>query len=237
MPASGRRSPAAAWLLAKARPKVASMPMTSPVERISGPRSVSTSGKRLKGSTASLTETWAPGAGSLSTPSARSSASVAPTITRAATLARATPVALATNGTVRLARGLASITYTFSRWTAYCTLSNPLTPSASAMARVWPSIVATTAALSVGGGITQALSPECTPASSTCSMIAPISTSPVASRRASTSTSIASSKNRSTSTGRSADRPPSRPSEPAVPPSAEPKVASSAMARARFLSS
>ena len=90
------------------------MPMTSPVERISGPSSVSTSGKRLNGSTASLTDTWPPGAGGRSTPSARSSASVAPTITRAATLASGTPVALATNGTVRLARGLASITKTLS---------------------------------------------------------------------------------------------------------------------------
>src|SRR4028119_1088020 len=42
----------------------------------------------------------------------------------------------------------------------------------------------TTSCGSVGGGITQALSPECTPASSTCSMTAPISTSPAASRRA-----------------------------------------------------
>ena len=110
VPRSGSRSPADVWLLAKASPNVASMPMTSPVERISGPSRVSTSGKRLNGSTASLTDTWAPGAGGFSTPSARSSASVAPTITRAATLARGTPVALATNGTVRLARGLASIT-------------------------------------------------------------------------------------------------------------------------------
>ena len=39
---------------ANAMPKVRSMPMTSPVERISGPSSVSTSGKRLNGSTASL---------------------------------------------------------------------------------------------------------------------------------------------------------------------------------------
>ena len=35
-------------------------------------------------------------------------------MTRAATLASGTPVALATNGTVRLARGLASITKTWS---------------------------------------------------------------------------------------------------------------------------
>ena len=66
----------------------------------------------------------------------------------------------------------------------------------------------------VGGGITQALSPECTPASSTCSITPPMTTSPVASRMASTSTSMASSRNRSISTGRSADRPPSRPSDP-----------------------
>ena len=49
-----------------------------------------------------------------SRPSSRSSASVAPSITRAATLASGTPVALATNGTVRLARGLASMTNTWS---------------------------------------------------------------------------------------------------------------------------
>ena len=73
------------------------MPMTSPVERISGPSRVSTPGNRLKGSTASLTETW-PVTGSRSSPSSRSSASVAPTITRAATMATGTPVALATNG-------------------------------------------------------------------------------------------------------------------------------------------
>jgi hypothetical protein len=42
--------------LRKARGKVRSQPMTSPVERISGPSSVSTPGKRAKGSTASFTE-------------------------------------------------------------------------------------------------------------------------------------------------------------------------------------
>ena len=61
--------------------------------------------------------------------------------------------------------------------------------------------------------------PECTPASSTCSMTPQTSTSPVESRRASTSTSTASSKKRSTSTGRSADTPPSRSSDPNDPPS------------------
>ncbi len=109
VPSVGRELPAAIWLLAKARPKVDPMPITSPVERISGPRRVSTPGKRLNGRTASLTETW-PVTGSVSNPSSRSSPRVAPTMTRAATMATGTPVALATNGTVRLARGLASST-------------------------------------------------------------------------------------------------------------------------------
>ena len=43
---------------------------------------------------------------------------------------------------------------------------------------MWSSIVAMTSAESVGGGIAHAESPECTPASSMCSMIPPISTSP-----------------------------------------------------------
>ena len=43
-------------------------------------------------------------------PSSRSSLIVAPSMTRAAALAIGTPVALATNGTVREARGLASMT-------------------------------------------------------------------------------------------------------------------------------
>ena len=50
-------SPAAIWLLLNARPNDRSMPMTSPVERISGPRTVSTLGNRWNGSTASFTAT------------------------------------------------------------------------------------------------------------------------------------------------------------------------------------
>src|SRR4028118_1386651 len=49
---------------------------------------------------------------------------------------------------------------------------------------------------SVGGGIAHAESPECTPASSTCSMTPPIRTSPVWSRTASTSTSTAPARKR-----------------------------------------
>src|SRR5262249_48688329 len=56
VPATGRRRPAPTWLLAKARPKFSSIPITSPVERISGPSTASTPGKRLNGITASLTE-------------------------------------------------------------------------------------------------------------------------------------------------------------------------------------
>ena len=63
-------------------------------------------------------------------------------MTRAATLASGTPVALDTNGTVRLARGLASITKTWvpppagppSCLTANCTLSGPMTSRAAAIA-------------------------------------------------------------------------------------------------------
>ena len=83
---------------------------------------MSTSGKRLNGSTASFTATWPPSAGGRSRPSSRSSASVAPTITRAGDLGQRHAGGLATNGTVRLARGLASMTYTWSSFTAYCTL-------------------------------------------------------------------------------------------------------------------
>ncbi len=104
-PPVGRWFPADVWALPKAIPNESSKPMTSPVDRISGPSSVSTS-KRLNGNTASFTATpltW----GSLSTPRA---AMGSPAITRAASRARGTPVALPTKGTVRDARGLTSST-------------------------------------------------------------------------------------------------------------------------------
>jgi hypothetical protein len=70
----------------------------------------------LNGITASLTAIGvdggsvppSPSAGNI--PSARSSATVAPSITRAAALASGVAVAFDTNGTVRDARGLASRT-------------------------------------------------------------------------------------------------------------------------------
>ena len=81
--------------------------MTSPVDFISGPRMVSTLGKRANGKTASLTATC----GAMeSSSSLKSVASLAPAMTRAPILATGTPVALATNGTVREARGFTSST-------------------------------------------------------------------------------------------------------------------------------
>src|SRR3989344_6168479 len=56
-PSRGTEEPAASWDLKNARGKLLSMPMTSPVERISGESRTSVPGKRSQGSTASLTET------------------------------------------------------------------------------------------------------------------------------------------------------------------------------------
>jgi hypothetical protein len=124
VPASGRCVPAPSCALRKARGKVRSQPMTSPVERISGPRSVSTPGKRAKGSTASFTENhgWRKSASVIGSPGmigVSSSTggflghgeveSFSPAMSRAAMEAMALSVALATKGTVREARGFTSI--------------------------------------------------------------------------------------------------------------------------------
>ena len=60
MPPLGSCVPTAAWAFANAVGKSAATPITSPVERISGPSSASAPAKRSNGSTASLTETWLP---------------------------------------------------------------------------------------------------------------------------------------------------------------------------------
>ena len=94
--------------------------MTSPVDRISGPSTESTTlpstvRKRLKGSTASLTETGEL-AGTFEpsrmgrSPLSTSERMLDPAITRAAAFASGIPSAFDTKGTVRLARGLASST-------------------------------------------------------------------------------------------------------------------------------
>ena len=81
--------------------------MTSPVDFISGPSTESAPGNRPNGMTASLTQKRC---GSRSSAGRSISASLLPAMTRAATLASGTPVALLTNGTVRDARGLTSST-------------------------------------------------------------------------------------------------------------------------------
>ena len=125
---------------------------------------------------------------------------VAPSITRAATLARGRPVALETKGIVREARGLASRTKTSPSRTATCRLIRPRIPRARARSPVYRRMVSCTDTLRLGGGSTHAESPEWMPASSMCSMIPPTrSSSP--SKTASTSTSTARSRKRSISTG------------------------------------
>ena len=83
--------------------------MTSPVDFISGPSTVSTPGKRANGNTASLTPIC------VVTPARTCRfkpklASFSPAMMRAAILATGRPITLATNGTVREARGLTSST-------------------------------------------------------------------------------------------------------------------------------
>ena len=107
VPPSGSDAPAAAWAFANAVGKSPAIPITSPVERISGPSNESAPKKRLKGRTASLTATYSPLTGSAGR---RSSLSGVPSAIRHASLASGRPIALDTNGTVRDARGFASMT-------------------------------------------------------------------------------------------------------------------------------
>ena len=121
VPDSGMPPYAASWLFANARGKSRSMPMTSPVERISGPSTESTRlpvlgaealerqhgllhGDRRVQRHARAVDARAAG------PRPSSSAIVAPTMMRAAAFASGMPSAFDTNGTVRLARGFASST-------------------------------------------------------------------------------------------------------------------------------
>ena len=84
--------------------------------------------------------------------------------------------------------------------TANCTFISPTTSSPRARATVCWRMSSTTRASRVWGGRAQAESPECTPASSMCSMMPAMKTSQP-SARASTSTSMASLRYLSTSTG------------------------------------
>ena len=129
---------------------------------------------------------------------------------RAAILASATPVAFDTNGTVREARGLTSrmkivASPCSSVWIANCVFIKPTTFSSRAICATCTRNASCTAGGSEYGGSEHDESPECTPASSICSMMPPISTLPWASATTSTSTSTALSRKRSSSTGESFD--------------------------------
>ncbi|OQC72545.1 MAG: hypothetical protein BWX45_00878 [Deltaproteobacteria bacterium ADurb.Bin002] len=91
------------------------MPITSPVDFISGPRMMSTPGKRLNGKTASFTQTCL----GIMVSVKDSSPNVLPSMTRVASFASGTPMALLTKGTVRDARGLTSRTYSLPSLIAY----------------------------------------------------------------------------------------------------------------------
>src|SRR6185437_8218346 len=135
---SGRPLSAASCALANALPNESEMPITSPVERISGPNTGSASRNLLNGNTASFTDTYG---GTTSSVNPRA-ASDSPNITRAAYDASGSPMALDTNGIVRLARGFTSSTYTVPSLIANWTLMSPITPNALASATVCSRIVA-----------------------------------------------------------------------------------------------
>ena len=159
------------------------MPITSPVERISGPRMVSTppavgqgARNRLNGMHRFLDRdrgvqngrsAQSPRGGS--SPSTRSSAIVAPSITEAAAFASGVAVALETKGTVREALGLASRTYSRSEAIANWMLIRPRTPTPRAIDSVAVRIRSMSELPRVIGGSTQAESrsgsppPRCAP--------------------------------------------------------------------------
>ena len=104
-PLMGKESPAAKTAFAKALPKVSPVPITSPVDFISGPKIGSTPGNLLKGKTASFTCIFL-GIISLAIPC---SARERPAIHLAAIFANEYPIHLETNGTVLDALGFTSI--------------------------------------------------------------------------------------------------------------------------------
>src|SRR6202167_5982367 len=100
--------PALNCALATASPKFSPTPITSPVDRISGPSVGSTPGNLLNGNTGDLTKNF----GTLSTPVALVISAIdLPSINPTAIFGSATPVALLTYGAVREARGFTSSTY------------------------------------------------------------------------------------------------------------------------------
>ena len=110
------------------------------------------------------------------------------------------PVTLETMGTVREARGLASMMYTSSSQMANCTFRMPFTWKSLAILAACSSMVRTCLGAMVTGGMAQAESPEWMPASSICSITVATKVS-VPSASASTSASMALSRKRSISMG------------------------------------
>mmetsp|Transcript_4743 Transcript_4743/g.14604 ORF Transcript_4743/g.14604 Transcript_4743/m.14604 type:complete len:324 (-) Transcript_4743:599-1570(-) len=201
VPLLGRRCMAASSALANAMGRLRSMPITSPVERISGPSKVSAPANLSKGSTASLTATW----GGIISSVKPISSSVLPDMTSEAYVASGLPMAFETKGTVRLARGFASRMYTSlppgPHLTAYWQFIRPTTPSSRASATVWLRMSCSASAGTVCAGSVHAESPLCTPACSMCSMMPPMTTLPSLSASESTSISTASSRYLSTRIG------------------------------------
>src|SRR2546421_12031203 len=101
-PLSGSGVPAASCAFAKASPKFSPTPITSPVERISGPSAGSAPGNLLNGKTGDFTKLCGTGNRPEDMPYVKwvRSRSLRPSIKPTATLGSGTPVALLTYGTV-----------------------------------------------------------------------------------------------------------------------------------------
>src|ERR1043165_1992765 len=106
VPRDGNDKPAAIIALPYASPNVSPMPITSPVECISGPRTGSTSGNFPNGNTGDFTKNR----DTVSSSGKLNFFRLQPALTSEAMRAIGTPVALETNGTVRDARGFTSST-------------------------------------------------------------------------------------------------------------------------------
>src|SRR5262249_27569588 len=152
-----RARPAARIARRYASTAVSAPAITSPVERISGPR-VAAPGKRSAGNTASFAQARVGTAFS-----ARFSwLSRSPSSSRTECSTSGTPVALATNGTVRDARGFASRTKSLPVSRASWRLIRPRAPRPAAIRLATSRISTSSASETDGPGRTQAESPECT---------------------------------------------------------------------------
>ena len=195
-PPPARPRPAARSARAYASETVSPPAITSPVERISGPRFAADREPlaREDGLLGECAPRLHP-LGQAEAPERLARAGAGTRDRRAG--AR---VAFDTNGTVREARGLASSTNRRPSWSASWRLRRPRAPRPRANDEASPRISASSSAVTDGAGSTHAESPEWTPAGSTCSRIA-ATQAPLPSQSASTSSSRAPSRNASTSAG------------------------------------